>query len=113
MREFGIRLSIDDYGTGQSTLSYLKTLPVDELKIDKMFVMRLRQNWEDQVMVQSTIDLAHRLGLTVVAEGVEDWETAKILKELGRDYAQGFVVGRGMSLDELQSLTASTLKRAA
>ena len=113
LRDLGIRLSIDDYGTGQSTLSYLKTLPVDELKIDKMFVMRLRQNWEDQIMVQSTIDLAHRLGLTVVAEGVEDWETAKILKELGCDYAQGFVVGRGMSLDELQSLTATMLKRAA
>jgi len=113
LRDFGVRLSIDDYGTGQSTLSYLKTLPVDELKIDKMFVTRLRHNWEDQIMVQSTIDLAHRLGLTVVAEGVEDWETAKILNDLGCDYAQGFVIGRGMSLDELQALTATTLRRAA
>ena len=95
LRDYGIRLSIDDYGTGRSTLSYLKTLPVHELKIDKMFVTRLCHSEGDLIMVRSTIDLAHQLGLSVVAEGVEDWETVKLLTELGCDYAQGFVISRG------------------
>ena len=113
LRDFGVRLSIDDYGTGQSTLSYLKTLPVDELKIDKMFVTRLGENEGDRIMVQSTIDLAHRLGLAVVAEGAEDWETVRILADLGCDYVQGYVVGRGMTLAELHALANTTLRRAA
>jgi EAL domain-containing protein (putative c-di-GMP-specific phosphodiesterase class I)/CHASE2 domain-containing sensor protein len=113
LRDYGIRLSIDDYGTGRSTLSYLKTLPVHELKIDKMFVTRLCQNEGDRIMVRSTIDLAHQLGLSVVAEGVEDWETAELLSEFGCDYAQGFVIGRAMSLPQLHSLADAGLKRAA
>jgi len=113
LRDHGIRLSIDDYGTGQSTLSYLKTLPVDELKIDKMFVTRLCENESDRIMVQSTIDLAHQLGLAVVAEGAEDWKTVRLLADLGCDYAQGFVVGRAQSLAELQSLAEAKFRRAA
>ena len=113
LRNFGVRLSIDDYGTGQSTLSYLKTLPVDELKIDKMFVTRLCENGGDLIMVRSTVDLAHQLGLTVVAEGVEDWTTVGRLADLGCDYAQGYVVGRGMLMDELRALASAGTKRAA
>jgi EAL domain-containing protein (putative c-di-GMP-specific phosphodiesterase class I) len=113
LKDYGIRLSIDDYGTGQSTLSYLKTLPVHELKIDKMFVTRLCENEGDLIMVKSTIDLAHQLGLSVVAEGTEDWTTIGRLAELGCDYAQGFGIGRGMPLAELQVLAQSPLKRAA
>jgi diguanylate cyclase len=113
LRDYGIRLSIDDYGTGQSTLSYLKTLPVSELKIDRMFVTRLCDNDSDRIMVRSTIDLAHQLGLTVVAEGVEDWETVRLLTDLGCDYAQGFVIGRAMPLGDLHSLVQTGFKRAA
>jgi EAL domain-containing protein (putative c-di-GMP-specific phosphodiesterase class I)/CHASE2 domain-containing sensor protein len=113
LRNYGVGLSIDDYGTGQSTLSYLKTLPVHELKIDKMFVTRLCENESDRIMVQSTIDLAHQLGLSVVAEGAEDWETVKLLTALGCDYAQGFVIGRAISLEELHSLAETGFKRAA
>jgi diguanylate cyclase len=113
LRDRGVRLSIDDYGTGQSTLSYLKTLPVDELKIDKMFVTRLCDNESDRILVRSTIDLAHQLGLTVVAEGVEDWETARLLTDLGCDFAQGFAIGRAMSLSDLHALAQTGLRRAA
>ncbi|MFL6764754.1 MAG: EAL domain-containing protein, partial [Sphingomicrobium sp.] len=113
LRDYGIRLSIDDYGTGRSTLSYLKTLPVHELKIDKMFVTRLCRNEGDHIMVRSTVDLAHQLGLSVVAEGAEDWETVKLLTELGCDYAQGFALSRAVSLPELHSLVEAGIRRAA
>ncbi|MFL6725722.1 MAG: putative bifunctional diguanylate cyclase/phosphodiesterase, partial [Sphingomicrobium sp.] len=113
LRDYGIRLSIDDYGTGRSTLSYLKTLPVHELKIDKMFVTRLCRNEGDRIMVRSTVDLAHQLGLSVVAEGAEDWETVKLLTELGCDYAQGFALSRAVSLTELHSLVEAGIRRAA
>ena len=113
LRRAGVRLSIDDYGTGQSTLSYLKTLPVNELKIDKSFVTGMCGNENDRIMVRSTIDLAHQLDLTVVAEGVEDWDTARLLTELGCDYAQGFVIGRGVSIEELSAMTSTSVRKAA
>jgi EAL domain-containing protein (putative c-di-GMP-specific phosphodiesterase class I)/CHASE2 domain-containing sensor protein/GGDEF domain-containing protein len=113
LRSHGVRLSIDDYGTGQSTLSYVKSLPVDELKIDKSFVTNLCKNENDRIMVQSTIDLAHQLGLTVVAEGAEDWDTVKLLTELGCDYAQGYAVGRALALADLLSMAGMRLSNAA
>jgi diguanylate cyclase len=113
LRGHGVRLSMDDYGTGQSTLGYLKTLPVDELKIDKMFVTGLCSNESDRIMVRSTIDLAHQLGLTVVAEGVEDFETLALLRDMGCDYGQGFVVGHAMPFSELHFLAETGFKRAA
>jgi EAL domain-containing protein (putative c-di-GMP-specific phosphodiesterase class I)/GGDEF domain-containing protein len=113
LRDFGVRLSIDDYGTGQSTLSYLKTLPVNELKIDKSFVTEMRANENDRIMVRSTIDLAHQLGLAVVAEGTEDWETVQLLSELGCDYAQGYVVGHALPLTDLLAMTTMRLSDAA
>ena len=115
LREHGIRLSIDDYGTGQSTLSYLKQLPVHELKIDKSFVASICNSAGDKIMVRSTIDMAHDLGLQVVAEGVEDRATIQLLNSLGCDYVQGYLVAKAMPLNELYGLKidpASLLKVA-
>lgn len=102
LKEMGIGLSIDDYGTGYSSLSYLKTLPVDELKIDKSFVFAMNGNVNDEVIVRSTIDLAHNLGLRVVAEGVEEEEVLTRLRCLGCDAAQGYHLGRPMPAHKLQ-----------
>ncbi len=98
--KMGIHLSIDDFGTGYSSLSYLSRLPVRELKIDKSFVLELVNRREDAVIVQSTIDLAHNLGLKVVAEGAESELILLHLKKLGCDLAQGYVIGRPMSGDD-------------
>src|SRR5207247_6004417 len=84
----GVRLVLDDFGTGYSSLSYLRRLPVDELKIDRSFVAGLVSG-QDEVIVRSTIDLAHNLGLTVVAEGVENEDVQTRLLEMGCDAAQG------------------------
>jgi diguanylate cyclase (GGDEF)-like protein len=97
----GIRFAIDDFGTGYSSLEYLKTLPVDELKIDKGFVLDLPGNDNDAIIVRSTIDLAHKLGRKVVAEGVESRETLELLSRWGCDRAQGFHIGEPMPADEL------------
>lgn len=96
LSNMGIRISIDDFGTGYSSLAYLKKLPVSELKIDKSFVMDMLDNENDEVIVRSTIDLAHNLGLKVVAEGVENVETLKRLKELGCDVLQGYYYSKPM-----------------
>ena len=90
----GIRISIDDFGTGYSSLAYLKKMPVDELKIDKSFVMDMEQDENDAVIVRSTIDLAHNLGLKVLAEGVETEAALNLLDVLGCDSAQGFHISR-------------------
>ena len=89
----GIRLSIDDYGTGHSSLAYLRRLPVHELKIDRSFIGRLTDGGADLQIVRSTIDLAHNLGLRVVAEGVEDAQTLVLLQRMDCDFAQGFHLG--------------------
>ncbi len=97
----GCRLAIDDYGTGYSSLSYLKKLPVDELKIDRSFVMNMLTQQDDDVIVQSTIDLAHNMKLTVTAEGVEDQATFDRLRAMGCDGAQGYLMSRPLPADEL------------
>ncbi|HKX91881.1 MAG TPA: EAL domain-containing protein [Sphingomicrobium sp.] len=107
LRESGFRLSVDDYGTGQSTLSYLKHLPVHELKIDRSFVTAVARNEGDAIMVRSTINLAHELGLEVVAEGVEDEATIAVLRDLGCDYVQGYLIGKAVRPDELRALAAN------
>ncbi|MCP5281984.1 MAG: EAL domain-containing protein [Rhodoferax sp.] len=95
----GFALSIDDFGTGYSSLAYLKRLPVDELKIDKSFVMNMQEDEDDAKIVRSTIDLAHNLGLTVVAEGVENGRILEQLRDLACDEAQGYHMAKPMAAD--------------
>jgi diguanylate cyclase (GGDEF)-like protein len=101
LAELGVRLSIDDYGTGHSSLSYIMRLPVHELKIDRSFISRMGVNDELSTIVRSTIDLGHNLGLKVVAEGVEDLSVWNMLRTLGCDDAQGFYMSRPLSADAL------------
>jgi diguanylate cyclase (GGDEF)-like protein/PAS domain S-box-containing protein len=101
LHKMGERLSIDDFGTGYSSLAYLQRLPVDEIKIDKSFVTSLSVGGDDAVIVRSTIELAHNLGLTVVAEGVEDDVAMDMLVGYGCDRAQGYFFGRPCPADEL------------
>ncbi len=96
LRELGIRLSIDDFGTGYSSLAYLKRLPVQELKIDIMFVRNMHNSIGDKQLVRTIIDLAHNFDLNTVAEGVEDQQTFDLLRELGCDEAQGFLFSRAL-----------------
>jgi diguanylate cyclase (GGDEF)-like protein len=96
----GFKLSIDDFGTGYSSLAYLKRLPVDELKIDKSFVMAMERDDDDAKIVRSTIDLAHNLGLSVVAEGVENATVLQQLRALDCDEAQGYHMGKPMPATE-------------
>ncbi|MBX3604461.1 MAG: EAL domain-containing protein [Piscinibacter sp.] len=102
----GFRLSIDDFGTGYSSLAYLKRLPVDELKIDQSFVRNMERDLDDATIVRSTIDLAHNLGLTVVAEGVENARTWDLLRELRCDEAQGYHMGKPMPVAEFRKWSA-------
>jgi diguanylate cyclase (GGDEF)-like protein len=96
IHELGFRISIDDFGTGQSALGQLKRLPVDELKIDKQFVFGM-QDRKDEAIVRATIDLAHQLGLTVVAEGVENADALERLATFGCEYAQGYHIGKPLA----------------
>ncbi len=97
----GVRFAIDDFGTGFSSLSYLKRLPVDELKIDRSFVIAMMQDRDDPVIVRSTIELAHNLGLAVVAEGVEQAICLAELRRLNCDQAQGYLMSRPLPIEAL------------
>lgn len=99
----GIVLSIDDYGTGYSSLSYLKRLPVSELKIDMSFVRKLAESSEDRILVRSTIELGHNLGLEITAEGVEDQKSLDLLTEYGCDTVQGYFVSKPVPADEFEA----------
>ncbi|HHJ18908.1 MAG TPA: EAL domain-containing protein [Gammaproteobacteria bacterium] len=101
LNAMGVRLAIDDFGTGYSSLSYLKSLPVDDIKIDRSFVTDMRSDKSNAVIVKSTIDLAHNMGLRVIAEGVEDRETYDELAVLGCDEAQGYYLSRPLPVPEL------------
>jgi diguanylate cyclase (GGDEF)-like protein len=102
LRDLGVSLSIDDFGTGYSSLSYLKRLEANELKIDKSFVFTMTSNSNDAVIVRSTIELGHNLGLRLVAEGVEDAETWNMLRVLGCDVIQGYHLSRPLPEDQLE-----------
>jgi EAL domain-containing protein (putative c-di-GMP-specific phosphodiesterase class I)/CHASE2 domain-containing sensor protein len=111
LREMGLNVSIDDYGTGLSTLDYLKRVPANEIKIDQSFVKGMVDNRSDRLMVQSTIGLAHSLDRKVVAEGVENREILDALVKMGCDTAQGYIIGRPMSLDSLSKRLVSDRRR--
>ena len=113
LRDLGVNIAIDDYGTGLSTLEYLKKIPATEIKIDQSFVKGMVDNRSDRLMVQSTIELAHSLGRKVVAEGVEHREILDLLIEMKCDIAQGFAIGRPMSLETLAKRLSTDRKRAA
>jgi diguanylate cyclase (GGDEF)-like protein/PAS domain S-box-containing protein len=104
----GLCLSIDDFGTGYSSLSYLRRLPVQELKIDQSFVYGMDQNEGDFVIVRSTIDLAHNLGLTVVAEGIENERHIELLQGLGCDIGQGFFISKALKIEDLNAWLKSS-----
>jgi EAL domain-containing protein (putative c-di-GMP-specific phosphodiesterase class I) len=108
-----IGVSIDDYGAGLSSLTYLKQIPADELKIDKSFVLSLAENQRDRLLVKSTIDLAHSLGLKVTAEGIETPETLALLTGMGCDFAQGYLISRPVPVDELSRFLSDTAALAA
>lgn len=103
-KALGIRISMDDYGTGQSTLSYLKQFPLDELKIDRSFVQHSHKNRADAVLVRSTVELAHELGVTVVAEGVEELDCLCYLRSIGCDMAQGYLISRAEPATDILDL---------
>ena len=109
----GVAISMDDYGTGQSTLSYLKRLPLSELKIDRSFVQHAHRDRSDALLVRSTLNLAHELGLQVVAEGVEEPDCLDFLRDIGCDYAQGYLIGKPMNSIALRKLLQQNLPLAA
>jgi EAL domain-containing protein (putative c-di-GMP-specific phosphodiesterase class I) len=98
----GVSLSIDDFGTGYSSMSYLKTLPVKELKIDHSFVMGMANDPDSAVIVRSAVDLGHNLGMTVVAEGVQDSSTRSNLTDMGCDLVQGYQICRPIPAKEFE-----------
>ena len=99
LSDLGVRLSVDDFGTGFSSLVNLRHLPVSELKIDRSFVSEMMMESNDEVIVRSTIDLGHNLGLEVVAEGVENDSIRDRLAELGCDILQGYGISRPLPRD--------------
>lgn len=102
IKELGARISIDDFGTGYSSFSYFKTIPADELKIDRAFVKGMTDNQADQHIVEMITSLAHRFHLKVVAEGIEDQETLDALRTLGCDIGQGYFIARPMPQEQLE-----------
>ncbi len=103
IHDHGVSISIDDFGTGYSSLSYLKKLPVSELKIDKSFVIDMLNNDSDSAIVNATIQLAHNLGLQVVAEGVESQEISRVLQKMDCDLQQGFFISKPKSPEALKN----------
>jgi EAL domain-containing protein (putative c-di-GMP-specific phosphodiesterase class I) len=116
LRAIGVRLAVDDFGTGHASLTYLKQLAIDELKIDRSFITNYALDHNDGIIVRSTVDLAHNLGLWVVAEGVEDQDTLEGLRLIGCDTAQGFHLSRPMPPRDferwLQARPAPAIRRA-
>jgi diguanylate cyclase (GGDEF)-like protein len=115
LHEIGFQLAIDDFGTGYSSLGYLKRLPVDEIKIDRSFVRGLVGDGDDAAIVRATIDLAHVMGLSVTAEGVEDDAVLKALRRLSCDRAQGYFISPPLKSEELEAwfMNARSSRRAA
>jgi EAL domain-containing protein (putative c-di-GMP-specific phosphodiesterase class I) len=106
IRALGVTTAIDDFGTGYSSMAYLKILPVDEIKVDRSFVRDMAVDHSNRVLVGSTVDLGHNLGLLVVAEGVEDGPTVTALQDLGCDVAQGYHYAKPLSADDFTAFLA-------
>ena len=106
LKALGFHLAVDDFGTGHASLSYLKRYPFDILKIDRSFVRGLGRDEADRAIVRGVIEMAHALGLTVVAEGIEDREHLVELRALGCDLAQGFHIARPMPAEAVSALLA-------
>ena len=104
IRALGIRASLDDYGTGYSSLSYLRDLPIDELKLDRSFVADLTSDRRTAAIIRSTVELAHQLGLTVVAEGVETEAQQRQLAEMGCDVMQGYLISAARPAAEVSQM---------
>jgi len=106
----GLSLSIDDFGTGQASLTYLKELPVEKLKIDQSFVRDMASNPDDQLIVRATIELAHTLDLKVVAEGVETLAICDLLAEMNCDHVQGYYISHPLEADQVATWFETSVK---
>ena len=102
LRIAGVRFSIDDFGTGHSSLAQLSRLPVDELKIDRSFITHARLGSDEATIITSTIGLGHSMGLSVVAEGVEETEAWSLLRQLGCDFAQGYLISKPLAAKDVE-----------
>jgi EAL domain-containing protein (putative c-di-GMP-specific phosphodiesterase class I) len=105
IRDLGVHMALDDFGTGYSSLLYLQGLPIDRLKVDRSFVAGLGSSGQDPTIISTVVDLAHKLGLQVVAEGVETEEELRAVGAMGCDEAQGFLLGRPGPADAFPSGT--------
>jgi EAL domain-containing protein (putative c-di-GMP-specific phosphodiesterase class I) len=104
LKDLGVKLALDDFGTGYSSLSYLTTLPIDGIKIDQSFINHLGNEGTDHTVLTAIIQLAHGLGLTVIAEGVETAVQRRQLAELGANFCQGFYFARPMRAANLEEM---------
>jgi len=107
----GLRVSIDDFGTGNATIDYLRYLPASEVKIDKVFIREIDANEADQSLVRSIVAMAHSLGRNVVAEGVETAESLAFLRALNCDQVQGYFISRPVPFQDLLDFLASPARR--
>ena len=101
LRDIGVKISMDDFGTGHSSLAQIKNLPLHELKIDKSFITNLMSDVQNKAIVRTTIELAHNMDLSVVAEGIEDEDTLRQLSYLGCEEAQGYFMSKPVSSVDL------------
>lgn len=106
-RDAGIQVAIDDFGTGYSALSYLKKLDIDYVKIDQSFIFNLATDDNDKALAEAIVVMAHKLGLKVIAEGVETQEQLNLLAMMGCDYAQGFLYSRALTPEDFERLMKS------
>jgi len=103
LKQKGYKISLDDFGIGYSSLNYLRKLPIDKLKIDKSFIMKITDNSKDRVLLDYILKLGHSLNLGVVAEGIETIDQYNLLKEMKCDYIQGFYYGKPMNINEIEN----------